>query len=445
MRIAFESAIFCRVNSRHVPEGRSAIPSLSSVDTDLLRRSLCTAVCVLSLLISTTSATAGKPVVIWLSWDGVRHDYPSRAHFEGLSRLAREGAFAERLIPVFPTSTFPNHVALATCSPTNLHGIVENRFYDRKRGEYSYSNQADWIRTEPIWVAAERQGVKSASFFWVGSETNWEGVGASYRMAPFDDEISDAVKVDQILSWFDLPEGSRPGLIMSWWHGADGVGHWKGPEHPDIVKALLEQDHLLQRLLAGIDARGAWGETTLILSSDHGMTRLDRPIDPREALEDADISARVRSGAGMSNVYLEDPADLERAESILSGLSEGHEVHRAGPASERLGIGTGSRVGDLVLVARPPYYYKRTRGIEAVSESVLQFFGWRFGGHGFAADHPDMAGIFFAMGRGVPAGLQLGAVPNLDIAPTVSRWLGIEAPRDCVGRVIEGLGESKDE
>ena len=53
------------------------------------------------------------PTVIVLSWDGTRADYPERTALPALERLAREGTRAS-LIPVFPASTFPNHVSLAT-------------------------------------------------------------------------------------------------------------------------------------------------------------------------------------------------------------------------------------------------------------------------------------------------------------------------------------------
>ena len=69
--------------------------------------------------------------------------------------------------------------------------------------------------------AAERQGIRTAVFFWVGSETEWGGYGATYRKAPFDGDVPEREKVDQILTWLELPESARPRLILSWWHGAD--------------------------------------------------------------------------------------------------------------------------------------------------------------------------------------------------------------------------------
>ena len=62
---------------------------------------------------------------------------------------------------------------MATGTYADVHGIVDNRFYDREKGVYSYSSDADWLQAEPLWIAAERQGVKAATYFWVGSESPW--------------------------------------------------------------------------------------------------------------------------------------------------------------------------------------------------------------------------------------------------------------------------------
>ena len=66
----------------------------------------------------------------------------------------------------------------------------------------------------------------------------------------------------------------------------------------------------------------------------------------------------------------------------------------------------------------------------------------RPGVHGYSPEHPDMAGIFLAIGRGVPAGARPLAVRMIDVAPTVARLLGIDPPRDAEGRAIDAFGGS---
>src|SRR6185295_4147437 len=174
-------------------------------------------------------APSSDATVIMISMDGVRHDYPDRATFPAFDRIAREGLRAARLVPVYPSNTFPGHVSLATGATPGVHGIVDNQFWDRARRErFDYSNDASWIDAEPLWAAAERQGVHAATFFWVGSETDWRGIGAHLRMAPFDGRVAEAKKVAQILAWLDLPASERPHLVMSYWRGADHAGHTKG-------------------------------------------------------------------------------------------------------------------------------------------------------------------------------------------------------------------------
>ena len=124
-----------------------------------------------------------KPYVILVSLDGFRYDYAKRYHAEHLLALAAEGASApDGMLPSYPSITFPNHYTIVTGLYPEHHGIVANSFYDPQRKEtYSYHDSqsvADgtWYGGTPLWVLAEQQGMRSASFFWVGSEADIQGV-----------------------------------------------------------------------------------------------------------------------------------------------------------------------------------------------------------------------------------------------------------------------------
>lgn len=395
----------------------------------------------LALLGSAVCASADQPVVILLSWDGVRHDYLDRAPLPALDRMQQTGVRAERLVPVFPSNTFPNHVSLATGTYPDRHGIVDNVFRDRERGMYDYSPEANWLEAEPIWAAAERQGVRAAVFFWVGSETDWHGVGASYRKSPFDGDIGEGEKVDQILAWLDLPSGERPSLIMAWWHGADGVGHVKGPEHPDVAVQLQEQDAYLARLLAGVDARDRWSETTLLVVSDHGMTEVTERVPIRESIESAGIAAQVIPRSSTAAVHLEDPTTTRDAALAVLSAIPGVEVYTPETIPEALRVNYPGRMGDLLAVTHAPRtFYEASWLDSAWLWFGSQFLDWTPGMHGYAPDDPDMGAIFLAVGRGIPRGQRLGAVRNIDVAPTVARLLGIDPPAGSEGVPIAEIG-----
>src|SRR5690606_29520307 len=104
--------------------------------------------------------------LVLISLDGSRSAYLDRRPTPTLDSLARAGIRADSLIPLQPAKTFPNHYSIATGLYPGEHGIVANTFYDADRGEwYSPANRqavedGTWYRGEPIWVTAQRQGLR---------------------------------------------------------------------------------------------------------------------------------------------------------------------------------------------------------------------------------------------------------------------------------------------
>ena len=396
--------------------------------------------------VSTTRAARplDAPVVILLSLDGIRHDSLDLYGLQAFSRMTAEGTRANRLLPVFPSITFPTHVSLATGTYPDVHGIVGNRFWDSARSgqgqtgeEYDYSGDANWLEAEPIWIAAERQRIPAAVFFWVGSETDWRGTGATHRKAPFDSGVSEAEKVDQILAWMDLPSSDpeRPGLILAYWHGTDRAGHRQGAGSEAVREALLEQDHQLGRLLSGLDARGAWPHTTLLVVSDHGMIEAGDAINAAELLSDAGIRARTIHASAVAHIHLKDvAADKIRAVELLTA-TPGVTAYAAADLPRDLRYAHSTRTGDVIALATPPYVFSSKN--QTLGARMLRAAGNRPGTHGYDVRVvPEMAGIFLAKGRGVQPGRSIADVRSIDVAATVATLLGIEAPAQSEGEAI---------
>ena len=366
------------------------------------------------------SAAAPETTVIVLSWDGIRHDYPDWAVFPGLSRLERDGVRAT-LLGVYPSNTFPSHVSLATGTHPDTHGIVDNFFLEG--GKRYDVGDADWIHAEPVWISTQRQGVNAATYFWVGSESDWRGQGTWGRVAPFAGH-PEALKVRKILEWFDLPNGERPRLIMSYWAGADEIGHRRGPVRRAIVPQVRKQDDALQTLIEGLDARNAWAATTLILVSDHGMTAVSGLIDVEAALERAGVRARVYGGA-LARVFLRDVRQLDKAERVLRAI-EDIEVYRPNALPPHFRLAWPGRNGHLVVTTEPP-------NVLAAEYSSLR------GAHGYPPQHPDMKAAFFAMGRGVEAGARPGELRQIDLAATIAALLEVAPPAQSEGAPMAWL------
>jgi len=391
--------------------------------------------CVMGLVVA-AALQAGGPTVIVISMDGLRHDWPALDDLPAFARMRREGGEAARLTPVYPSNTFPGHVSLATGTYPDVHGIADNHFMDVVRGPYRMSGDASWLLAEPLWIAAERQGIRAATYFWVGSETDWQGRAQSFRMAPFDGQRPEADKVAQILAWLALPEADRPRLIMAYFAGPDQIAHDRGPNSSAVREQLRTQDAALGKLLEGIDQQQLWPSLTLLVVSDHGMTAMGDYIDIATPLSDASIEA-VFTGSTLVHVHLADEADLEAARKALSRVI-GVKVHSVDTA-RGMRIAPPERMGDLVVTTQPPNILTRPGGFSGALMEFLRFFGWDFGGHGYDPSLPDMGGSFVAMGRGVAAGTKFGEVHQVDVAPTVAALLGIKPPQKSEGKVVISL------
>ena len=93
--------------------------------------------------------------------DGFVHDFENYALMPNLRRLMAKGVRAERMIPTFPTKTWPAITSLMTGLYTESHGIILNEFLDVTTGKkfsFEGSTSSVYFKDEPIWMSNQKQG-----------------------------------------------------------------------------------------------------------------------------------------------------------------------------------------------------------------------------------------------------------------------------------------------
>src|SRR5262249_7753602 len=144
----------------------------------------------LTLLLLPLAGCATRPAapasathaVLLVSIDAFRANYIDRGLTPNLVTLAHEGATTPYMLPSFPSLTFPNHYTLVTGLVPDRNGIVNNPMRDPKLGKFSLSNRdatSDgrwWAEAEPIWVTAQKHGLRTATMFWPGTEAKIHGM-----------------------------------------------------------------------------------------------------------------------------------------------------------------------------------------------------------------------------------------------------------------------------
>lgn len=198
-----------------------------------------------------------KPYVVLVSFDGRGAQLLDRSDAPNFQRVLRHGVRAKSLIPVFPSTTFPNHYTIVTGLYPENHGVVEMNFFDPVRGKsYSYQSQENvldgsWYRGEPIWVTAEKQGMVAAACYWPGSEAEILGVRPSH-WRKYADNLSNRARVETVLDWLRMPPESRPHLITLYFGDVDSAGHRFGLESPVVRQPLQRVDQSLGSLLTAL-------------------------------------------------------------------------------------------------------------------------------------------------------------------------------------------------
>jgi predicted AlkP superfamily pyrophosphatase or phosphodiesterase len=332
--------------------------------------------------------TGKSSPLILISIDGFRWDYLDRHEAKHLARLADEGVRSEGLIPVFPSKTFPNHYSIVTGLYPENHGIVANRVLDPARNVvFSPGNREEvmnptWWGGEPIWVTAQRQGLMTATYFWVGSEAEIRGQRPTYWY-PYDHAGPGTTRVDQVLRWLDLPERERPAFI-----------------------------------------RGLRDEVNMIVVSDHGMAAAPRnlTIYLEDFLEDGD--ARI---VELNPVLMLYPAALKTAQLIprLKGAHPALTVYSKDELPERFHIRNSDRTAPVVALADEGWTIRRRRG--PTGGALVR------GEHGYDNHLTSMHGLLLMHGPAFLSSLVLPPVENIHLYELMAHLLDVD-PAENDGR-----------
>ena len=373
--------------------------------------------------------TADKPPLILISLDGFRWDYLDRGLSPNLSALAAGGVRAERMIPSFPSITFPNHYTLVTGLYPDHHGIVNNTFEDsRMPGVFKMSSKEEgwWNEATPIWTTAEENGVHAGVMFWPGSEAELHGVRPSH-WKPFDIAFPASARVDTVLSWLDLPKGERPGFLTLYFETVDSAGHAFGPDSPEVNQAIGRVDAAVGRLIDGLKARGI--TANIIVVADHGMAGVT--ADHTLVLDSLiDVSAvHVVFDDAVLGVDIPATPAGRAAEARLLMHHDHVDCWRKANVPARFHYGANPRVPDVVCAVETGWLLE-TR--EQITRRHLPLRGE----HGYDNQDPQMGALFIANGPSFKKGLVIRPFPNVDVYPLMTEILALP-PQPNDGRLAD--------
>jgi len=375
------------------------------------------------------AATAAQPTLILVSIDGYRADYLDRGHSPVLASLAADGMHAAGMRPVFPSLTYPNHYTLVTGLYPDQHGMVNNTMHDPVLGNFSPPNRAAntdgrwWDEAEPIWITAQKQGLRTASVFYPGTQAEIHGMRPSYWQL-FDSSVQPDARADQVLAWLDLPSGQRPSFVSLYFEQVDVAGHNYGPDSMQTDEAIVSVDAALGRLVAGLRGRGMFDSTNFVVLSDHGMS----PTSPErivllDRMVNVDhielVSSIVNAGINPKPGY---EAEVERA------LLTPHPHLRCWKKSavpKKYHYGHNARIPAIVCVTDDGWLVSTAATESKRARTPL-------GEHGYDNDDPLMRALFVAHGPSFKQHRSMAVFDNINVYSLLATLLGV-TPRPNEG------------
>jgi predicted AlkP superfamily pyrophosphatase or phosphodiesterase len=433
---------------------------------------LLSAVLVLTGTFSASSRGVTPPAatshhLLLISVDGLGgHLYaaaPPEARIPNLRRFMKEGSYAEGVIGVYPSVTYPSHTTLMTSRLPAEHGVYSN-LSSRQAGK----NPDDWfwyfssIKVPTVWDEVRRAKLTSASISWpvtVGAPIDWnipeiwdpqagsefdakfvakyatpglleEALAALGPTRP--GENNDSLRTRMVVY---LLKKHKPNLTVIHLDRLDHDQHEYGPGSPTATATLEIIDGLIGELLEGVKEAGLEDSTDVFIVSDHGFLPVEREIRPnvllvKAGLLEADEQGQLTGGkiatvanGGSFFIYWPKGQDLQKAvDSALKPLLDEGVIWGVldHAALTELGADPGAR---MALEAPSGAGFDGGSAGNVVVEPKSPG-----GTHGYLPFRKNLAASFLAMGPNIRKGVNLHRVPMTAIGPTILKALGIEDP-----------------
>jgi len=383
--------------------------------------------------------------VILITISGLRSDFvvgaeSQRLNIPTIQALRAQGAYAVGIESVFPSQTLPAHASMITGSPPADHTVTSDYSFDQEGASQSKEprKSVKEIKTETVFDAARRAGLVVGA---VGFPLTTDAAIVFNQPDATDDFVRALLAVDII-------EKHRPNLLLVNFTSFDEAQRRYGPLSAESLRAMESIDGMVKKIVDATENSRIAEETTFILVSDSGASKVEKEFNPNVLLAKkgwlaSDGQGRItswravaQSFSGSAAVFVKDPKDEDFVNEVETFFTQQAEkpdspIWRIITRREATKLGADPRVA-LYLDAAP--FYAITAKMTGSSITNLTKGADR-ATRGYAPSRVEMRALFVIAGKGIKSGAQTPYARLIDIAPTVARLLGFEM-KTARGRVI---------
>jgi len=382
-----------------------------------------------------------------ISFDAVGDRELSRLmEYPTFSAFAKQAALFKGVPTLCPSNTYPIHTSVATGVLPKVHGLISNtEAFPKKYPWWNYDEAK--IRVKTLWQAARERGLKVAAVFWpvTGYSKSIAYNIPEIMPRPGEKPISMLLKAGstalvlkmglrhrKLLNGLNQPNRDafaaacmadilrkhKPGLALMHLTAFDTLCHINGVDSKELDAAYKSLDDNLAILL---EAAGSCRE--VIIFSDHSQRNVHTVSDPNDMLTHKGLLQKKPEAfkPGGSGCFFEccggtaffHSGNLapQQVDEIRAGVAQiqgfrrfltEDEIHGSGYAHAAFGF--SAEDGHAYFSLKPPHKAD----------------------HGYPIDMPEYTVFYMVKGAGFEPGSVTEGGSLLDIAPIVSKHLGLD-------------------
>ncbi len=391
----------------------------------------------------------GDNYVLWLNVSGFRGDYVEDAETPFLDSTG--GSTSDSLIPVFPTIRFPSLISQATGVLPSVHGVVGDTMrHPETKDIERYPTALAYLKAEPIWTTAKRQGMSVLVHDWPFSQEQPAEHAADVYLSEYDEGRSDEDRLNALLDAWSSHQGEQKiRLAMASLQDLNTAAREHGPKEPDTLTAVTTLDSTLKTFFEKLEAK--WPELSnegdklyVAITTDHGSANSDKLINYGELMGKLGDQVTYAVSDGVAHLWFKDlpeGVDREDFEEGYDGELKKRIYWRSYakgdyPSTWGLGKDGGGMFGDRFLVLKPGYAFTTETGSEPVFDPSEA--GGPFAASGYAvSDSSRMKGqaFFFRLDGG--GGSDLGEIQGTQLHSTICSLLKIQPAEGAEAKALD--------
>ena len=427
-----------------------------------------------------------------LSMDAmVREDIEYLQTKPNFKKIMEKRAEVDKVLSVYPASTYPAHTTLMTGAYPGKHGVFANfQLKTFNDGISHWATESSWVYAEDLFAAAKRAGCTTASVYWPITANNpnvdyiineyffyypdeGDRVEEVFASQGANEEALKAVRENirhfprevkgmmPIANHFDdflmgcacsLIRNVQPDVMLVHNCLLDGCRHKSGVFGDLIPKGLDRTDEWLGDVIAAMEDAGVYEDTNFIILSDHGHMNLSKYIHLNVLFREAGLlevapnggiynwKAYAQANGFSTTVHLVDNSNQKLYDQVYAYLQQLQESGKYGirkiyTKDELLEQYGQNGPYSFMVEAEDGYGFANSWTAEHPVAPLAN--GGIRGAHGHAPERGPQP-VFMAHGPDFREGAKLANAKLVDIAPTLAAVLG-QTLADADGRVMTEL------